>query len=169
MKADGSAVKYTDLEDILVFSEYEGEEVDFFAHIDLWKTRITIMPDTLKPLTEYHVEILANSIADREGNIMPEAQVSVFTTEEDQGIEEDAMNHVRIYPNPTDGKIFVATSQGKPVYARVLDISGKVIMDLEGIGGNTFSFDLGSQEAGIYFLEILFDDGKTSNVKVLMR
>jgi len=157
MKADGNAIKYTDLSDVLIFSEYEGEEVNFFAHIDLWKTKITIIPDTLKPLTDYHVEILANSIADREGNILPEAQVSVFTTEEDQGVEESILDEISLFPNPTNGMIHIETGKYNPQFARVVDINGKTVMDLEAGSGNRITFDLSNQPNGIYFVEMLLE------------
>jgi len=156
--ADGSNVKVSNLSEILNFTEVEGEDVAYTAVIDMWKTKITLTPDTLKPLTDYKVEILANSIADKAGNVVADAQVSIFKTEEDQGIDEKILDQISIFPNPTNGMIYLDTWEYTAKYVKVIDLNGKTIFNIDNNSGNTISFDLSRYPAGIYFVEILLED-----------
>lgn len=155
-RADGSAIKYTDLKDIVLFNIVEGADVEFTATVNVWKTKITLVPDTLYPLTDYHVEILPNAIADREGNAVTAAQVSEFATEDAQGIGENIPEKIKIYPNPTNGNFYVEVTDHRAVSVRVLDMNGKTVISMTP-GSEKISLDLGSQPGGIYFVEILLE------------
>ncbi len=72
VKADGSTLKSDEISDIIEFKETDanGEDVGYSAWIDAWKKVITITPDTLKPLQEYYIELKANTVADKSGNVI---------------------------------------------------------------------------------------------------
>jgi hypothetical protein len=157
-KADGGTIKSDELSDILIFKENEGEEVNYSATIDVWKTKITITPDTLMINTDYRVEILASAVADREGNVIADPQVSVFSTISDEGIEESILDHIKLYPNPTNGKIYADIDQYTPRFAKIVDLKGVTIMDATPGPDGRISFDLGNYPAGIYFVEIYIEE-----------
>jgi hypothetical protein len=165
--ADGSTIKYTNVQDIIVFKENEGEDVNYSASVNAWKTQVTLIPDTLKPLTNYHVEILANSISDGQGNMLGEAQITTFTTAEHQGTDENLLEHLAIYPNPTNGMFIIDVTQINPVTINIYDNSGKRIQTIENIDGNRIPVDLSQHKSGIYLVEVILDSGASITKKLL--
>ncbi len=75
------------------------------------------------------------------------------TTNLPTDIEFIEENSLRVYPNPTNGKIFIKT-QEKIYKITVLDITGKIIIETKKP-----EIDLANQKKGIYLMKIETDKG----------
>jgi len=72
------------------------------------------------------------------------------------GVDEPGENDIRIYPNPSNGKITVVAGNnpGEAFKVTVWDVTGRNILEQEFKGSHQCSLDLGSAPEGIYFLRI---------------
>jgi hypothetical protein len=59
---------------------------------------------------------------------------------------------VRVYPNPTNGKLFVSAAQGSDI--TILDMNGRMLVQSEGTDSE-MSFDLAHIAAGTYLVRIV--------------
>lgn len=67
-----------------------------------------------------------------------------------------------IYPNPTTGMVYIQSSQNID-RVKILDVSGKVIMDKNNIGYESFQYNLSQLTKGMYLVEV------TSHTKIIAR
>ena len=155
----GGTIKTADLKDMIIFKEGDanGEDVQFSAFMNAWKTVITITPDTLKPLTTYYVELKANSVQDNSGNALTDAQTASWQTEEEQGIIELEQSNVSVFPNPTDGVTYLQFDEELPVQIKVISITGRIIEFIDNPSDKTIDIDLKDRPAGIYIVQMYFD------------
>jgi hypothetical protein len=72
------------------------------------------------------------------------------------GVGENQIDTVKIYPNPTNGLIFIASKTEKILGASVFDVLGKKVLQLEG---NIQRIDISTLQSGMYFLRIVTDAG----------
>lgn len=78
---------------------------------------------------------------------------------EGAGIIEGDMIEINIYPNPTDGNIFIQLAgENQNIQLAVLDASGKLILQRDGIS-NTETIDMSAYADGVYFIRIKTDAG----------
>ena len=132
------------------------------------KTVIIITPDTLKPLTFYYYELKANTVQDKAGNALTEAQSALWETEEEQGIEELELSHVSVYPNPTSGTTYLQFEEALPLQVNVLDITGKNILSFESLSDIILEIDLNNYPAGIYIVKMVFEvGGQPQSLKIM--
>jgi ELWxxDGT repeat protein len=84
------------------------------------------------------------------------------------GIEEDSQKNLSVYPNPTNGFLNVLNARTTKAI-QVIDIMGRKVNFemLESTG--SIRIDLTTAQPGIYFLEVLSDNGVKGRVKVLKR
>jgi hypothetical protein len=169
VKVGGGVITKEDLKDLIVFKEASSsEDVEYTAFIDAWKTKITIIPDTLKPLTGYLLELKENVVQDNEGNVVSEATAALWVTEEEQSIAEYEMQGVKIFPNPTNGVSYLQFEDEQPSQLEVSDLSGKTILHLENISEQTLEINLVDQPAGVFVVSIYFNTSRESvNLKLI--
>lgn len=158
VKADGSPVRASDLENLIAFQEAGGEDVPFTATIDVLKTTFTLSPDTLKPLTEYMLEIKGNNLSDNSGNIITDPVTSSFTTISEQGIDEPFKDYISVFPNPTKDNIFINISDYTPKRLRIINVQGQTIMHMDSQLDQSIVVDLNHLVDGIYFILIEFNE-----------
>jgi hypothetical protein len=75
-------------------------------------------------------------------------------------------NIIRVFPNPTDGLIHIAT--GKPfnnATVRILDVPGQVVIEQQHLNGTHFTLDITNLANGMYIVEIN-NDGVISRSRV---
>ncbi|MCK5839102.1 MAG: aryl-sulfate sulfotransferase, partial [Bacteroidales bacterium] len=156
VKTDGSTINNSDIEELIIFKETDalGADVAYQASISMWKDQITILPDTLKPLQVYYVELKADVIADMNGNIVTDPQVSSFTTIEESGINETVYDIVNCYPNPFTETLTLEFKNQESKEVRVLNIDGKLVYFKDNINEQIYSIGLGDEPSGIYFIQI---------------
>ncbi|CAM3335425.1 T9SS type A sorting domain-containing protein [Aequorivita lipolytica] len=73
------------------------------------------------------------------------------------GIDENQLDTVKIYPNPTNGLVFIDSKTENIVGASVFDILGKKVLQQNG---NIQEVDITNLQSGIYFLTITTDSGE---------
>ena len=69
------------------------------------------------------------------------------------GLNEQMVNNISIYPNPTNGWVTIDLAHNSLVNYIVTTIEGKVIQS-GNTSNNVIYIDLGSEESGIYFINI---------------
>ncbi|MFA7274443.1 MAG: choice-of-anchor V domain-containing protein [Crocinitomicaceae bacterium] len=72
------------------------------------------------------------------------------------GIEEFLLGEIKIFPNPSNGKITVAFPQKVDARLLISDCNGKMVFTTNLVNQQEYSADL-KLEAGIYFVEIVGD------------
>lgn len=170
-KAGGGIIKTTDIQDLIVFKEggASGEDVAYTAFMDAWKTTITITPDTLKPLTDYYLEMKPNAVQDGTGNVMAAAVSATWTTEEEQGIEEFEEIGVRLFPNPTTGFTYLKFEKEIPKKVDVISIDGRHIMGFEELTDRRLEINLEDRIDGMYIIRMYFEDSNEPRCIKLMK
>jgi hypothetical protein len=147
-----------DLADILVFQTDDDSAlaVEYSAVINAWKTKITIVPDTLYPDRNYYLEVKGNMLSDREENEISEPAISHFTTGEEFGITENIFEFINIFPNPTNDILNIEIEGKVAEIIQVMDITGRVFYKVENPVDQKISVDLTGLPVGIYLVELKF-------------
>lgn len=70
------------------------------------------------------------------------------------GVEESQIDPIKIYPNPTDGLLYIDANNKSIIGATVFDILGKKVLQQTG---NIQQVDISTLESGMYFLRIATD------------
>lgn len=73
------------------------------------------------------------------------------------GIGESQIDTVKIYPNPTDGLLYIDANTESIIGITVFDILGKKVLQQTG---NIQQVDISTLESGMYFLRITTDRGE---------
>ncbi|NNK88086.1 MAG: T9SS type A sorting domain-containing protein [Flavobacteriaceae bacterium] len=83
-------------------------------------------------------------------------------------IEDDVLNAIRVYPNPTRGHVNIALNEEfKLENLRILNLLGQVLLEMPGEQSDFMTLDLSSLQSGIYLLEI--NSGRGSMRKRIVR
>lgn len=72
------------------------------------------------------------------------------------GVDDKSRPVLNIYPNPTEGKLFIDMPSNKMSQILVFDILGKNVLQL---AGNNREIDISSFQNGLYILKISTEDG----------
>jgi hypothetical protein len=64
-------------------------------------------------------------------------------------------NDAAIYPNPTSGSFTLKRTTNSPANVKVLDLTGRIIVEEKEMIDETMLFDLGNQPNGIYIIQII--------------
>jgi hypothetical protein len=84
-----------------------------------------------------------------------------------QGLETANLSNVIVYPNPTKDLLHVDLSKTNGIStAAILDISGKVLVEMTTISSSEITFDMSKFANGLYLLK-LTDATGASNVQVI--
>ena len=83
-----------------------------------------------------------------------------------QSVNEHVIQAVRLYPNPTDGIVFVASDADLQA-VKLYDIAGRLVLHMT-ICGTTTELDVKDLESGIYFLQAICSDGNTTTQKLVV-
>ncbi len=72
------------------------------------------------------------------------------------GDEENDIENIKIYPNPSTGKFFIKSTTGNIERISILDILGKNVFQLDR---SIQQFDISNLQSGMYFLRITTENG----------
>ncbi|SDE05899.1 S8 family serine peptidase [Riemerella columbipharyngis] len=83
--------------------------------------------------------------------------------------ETSANDRLKVYPNPSDGRFTVeGVSDVTGMKAAVYDMSGKQILSND-FKGNKFNLNLLQYPKGVYILNVVDNNGKRQNVKLIIK
>lgn len=77
---------------------------------------------------------------------------------------ENAIEGLRIYPNPATDVVFVTSNSGAMKNVQLFDLSGKKVLDVH----TTSSFQVNALANGIYVMKVT-EEGKTSTSKLIVK
>lgn len=87
-----------------------------------------------------------------------EAFTVTITVHSDYGIHEQNGQAVSVYPNPSTGKVTIA-SKSAVAAVRIIDAHGILHQEISGLQNeHTTTINLSNQQPGVYFLQILTGD-----------
>jgi hypothetical protein len=78
------------------------------------------------------------------------------------GIEPEVTKAVSVYPNPTNGKVFISGAENATV--EIYNLTGAQVASYTDFSSNVI--DLSAMEEGIYFLNIVIDNKTVLNKKI---
>ena len=83
-----------------------------------------------------------------------------------QLVSEQVTQAVRLYPNPSDGSVFVASDIDLQA-VKLYDIAGRLVRHIT-IYGTTTELDVKDLDGGIYFIQAIYSDGNTTTQKLVV-
>ena len=83
-----------------------------------------------------------------------------------QTVSEQVAQVVRLYPNPSDESVFVASDADLQAI-KFYDIAGRLVRHIT-ICGTTTELDVKDLDAGIYFLQAIYSDGNITTQKLVV-
>jgi Secretion system C-terminal sorting domain len=112
---------------------------------------------TLYPNGDYILTVWAMDAA---GNTSADSML--FTINNFVGINTDKKNNISVYPNPSNGTLYIKSKENKSSELKVLDMFGRVVGEYT-IDAINYTMDISSLPNGIYLL--MFEDG--ASLKIL--
>lgn len=75
--------------------------------------------------------------------------------------ENDALGKVLLYPNPANERLFLVSEQ---MFSRVklLNVLGAVVLEAEFPKTDTYSMEIGQIPAGVYWVQMLTENGRST-------
>jgi len=113
----------------------------------------------------------------RDGNNMILAQGGEFEDEEEWefgmtesvSVSEAHLGNFKVYPNPSNGTVFVELENIESVESiNVTDLTGRILIQDQVVGQNRFAIDLEGLVNGIYSVNLITTDGTVSKKVILM-
>ncbi len=92
-----------------------------------------------------------------DANTCSNTATSTIQVEECLGLNDNEINTVSVYPNPTDGKLTLTNLVGNTAF-KVVSVSGQVVLSGE-VSNAANMIDLSSFENGIYVLQLTQEQG----------
>jgi len=147
--------------DVLATSvEAFGGEVVWFENLDglgTFSSKKSIDDNLVFPRDVYAADIENDGdmdvfIADQNSNT-----IAWYENLTILGVEESQIDPIKIYPNPTDGLLYIDANTKSVIGATVFDILGKKVLQLNG---KIQQVDISTLESGMYFLRIVTDRGE---------
>ena len=83
-----------------------------------------------------------------------------FTPESVLGLNDNALDNVAIYPNPTQNILHIVSSQADVTNIDIYDIRGRVVLAETFTNSGNVQIDLSELNSAIYFVEINTEAGK---------
>ncbi len=74
------------------------------------------------------------------------------------GLSEEFSSSFSIYPNPSDGPLFISLKEGKPTTVAIRNNLGQLLTSEKINSANQMELDLSPFPSGIYFIELEVDD-----------
>ena len=82
------------------------------------------------------------------------------------GVGENSAESIAVYPNPAKGYFTLAATQNGQV--NLFDVSGRVVMNANVVAGNN-TLDIENLTTGIYFVNVVLEDGSKTSVKLMVK
>ena len=117
---------------------------------------------------ETYVILLSRFAATSPGGYTLDFSASTATMSCDMGTTEKTGTGFNIYPNPTDGKIFISPTPSEKTRIEIYGISGNLLL-MQSIPNeeSTYGTDLSFLPAGVYFLKVVSVNGTLQVSKII--
>ena len=85
------------------------------------------------------------------------------------GVEEEKteLNNISVYPNPSNGVFTISATGTKIKEVRVMDVFGRIIIEINALSTNTFNLDISQYSQGIYYIRITNENGEIMVKKLI--
>ena len=85
-------------------------------------------------------------------------------------IDENTLENVSIYPNPSNGEFTIKSKSSNPVKSiQVYDVLGKLTNSIQNHELSTdYEMNLSPYDQGVYMLRLTYQDGKTTVARVIL-
>ncbi|MCZ4317736.1 T9SS type A sorting domain-containing protein [Aequorivita viscosa] len=155
--------------DVLATSvETFGGEIVWFENLDgqgNFSTKNTISTEVQSPRSVIAADIDNDGDMDVIASSQNDDKIAWYENLTILGVEENQIDTIKIYPNPTDGLLYIDANTESIIGATVFDILGKKVLQLQG---NKQQVDISSLESGMYFLNLKTESGQF-NQKVIKK
>jgi hypothetical protein len=104
-----------------------------------------------------------------DGDMVTGKQVYYYKGANTQGIEGVDVVAVKVFPNPVSGKLYLAVDEldGQYFQAEVLDMKGAVVYS-STIDKSSAMIDVAGMVKGVYFLNLVDENGKRASAKFVV-
>jgi hypothetical protein len=82
------------------------------------------------------------------------------------GIKEHAASDISLFPNPNNGKATLYLKENSHASLRLIDVTGKTIMERQLVDTEKYELDLSAQPDGVYYLEVN-GNNTTSRIRII--
>ncbi len=145
-----------------------GGEVVWFENLDglgSFSTKKIISREVQSPRSVIAADIDNDGDMDVIASSQNDDKIAWYENLTILGVEENQIDTIKIYPNPTDGLLYIDANIESIKGATVFDILGKKVLQLEG---NKQQVDISSLESGMYFLNLKTESGQF-NQKIIKK
>ena len=155
--------------DVLATSvETFGGEIVWFENLDgqgNFSSKKTISTEVQSPRSVIAADIDNDGDMDVIASSQNDDKIAWYENLTILGVEENQIDTIKIYPNPTDGLLYIDANTESIIGATVFDILGKKVLQLQG---NKQQVDISSLESGMYFLNLKTESGQF-NQKIIKK
>ena len=162
--ATGEEITSQDIPDLVNFklNSYSGDSVAFTGVINDNKTVITIYPEnTLLENQLYFFVLRGKLVADYDGYVIQNPEVSYFETGTITDMESEDETRETIFPNPFTDLISIHFGGPGPHQVLVYNLNGQCLRRANTIKP-TLSFDTQTLKAGIYLISVMNQNDETT-------
>ena len=99
-----------------------------------------------------------------DNNNCPNTATATLTVQNCLGIDQIALDNIRIFPNPTGDVINIYNTGGETLQVDLTDVNGKMVMEGLPVNRNAQVINLSAYSAGVYLLRL---HDKSGNIKVV--
>lgn len=79
----------------------------------------------------------------------------------------DSQNEIRLYPNPAHSTITIESKAKMIAHINVYGISGALLQNMKDVNGNNIALNISNYGNGVYFVNLILDDGSTVVHKII--
>ncbi len=136
-----------------------GGEVVWFENLDglgSFSAKKSIDSDLEFPRDVYAADIDNDGDMDVLSASQNDDKIAWYENQTIIGVEENQLDTLNIYPNPTKGLIYINSKTETIIGATVFDILGKKVLQ---VNGNIQQLDISTLQSGMYFLRIATEVG----------
>lgn len=129
----------------------------------------TVTPLTLTPPSTYTLPNTSNfgsTITFNSYFLNSICEVSRLAQPENESPEQVS---TLLYPNPASDHFTISSERGAVASVRILDMSGRLVSEIQNTGADDLEVSVSGFENGVYFILMSFVDGHTEQEKIIVQ
>lgn len=88
---------------------------------------------------------------------------------DDKHADESITNLLKVYPNPTNGELFIVFENNKLLKVELYSIQGQMIFSNNNINAFKHSLNLEKYSNGLYVVKIVFDNQSVTYKNIILK